>query len=78
MRVIHNGFPHHSCFSVKKADKNANFTADGIISSGTHHNSLFRDKNKHYMASYMVVYKAMSHVTLPRMRELSLAPTLVA
>jgi hypothetical protein len=30
------------------------------------------------MASYVMIYKAMSHVTLPRMRELSRAPTLIA
>jgi hypothetical protein len=30
------------------------------------------------MTGYIMVYKAVSHVTLPRMRELSLAPVLVA
>jgi hypothetical protein len=42
-----------------------------------HHNSLCRDKNKHYAASYVLVYKAVSHVTITRMRELSPDPTLV-
>jgi hypothetical protein len=65
-------------FSMKRADKSANCTAAGIISHRTHHNSLCRDKNKHKVTSYMMVYKAMSHVTLPRMRELFLAPTLLA
>jgi hypothetical protein len=35
------------------------------------------DKNKQQVTSYVMVYKA-SHVTLPRMRELSPAPTLIA
>jgi hypothetical protein len=65
-------------FSAKKADKRANFAAGGIISRGTLYNLLCRDKNKHQMTSYVMVYKAMSHVTLPRMYELSPAPTLVA
>jgi hypothetical protein len=30
------------------------------------------------MTSYVMMYKVMSHVTLPRMRELSPTPTLVA
>jgi hypothetical protein len=30
------------------------------------------------MASYIVVYKTVSHVSLPRMRELARATTLVA
>jgi hypothetical protein len=59
-------------FSVKKAyDHRANFAAGGIIIRRTHHNSLYGDKHKQWVASYVMVYKAMSHETLPRMRELS-------
>jgi hypothetical protein len=65
-------------FSVKKADRGANFTAGEIISGGTYHNSVCRDKNKHQVTSYVVVYKAMSQVTLPRMREIFCAPALLA
>jgi RNase P protein component len=64
-------------FSVKKADNSANFAAGGIINRRTHHNSRCRNRNKHWMTSYMMVHKAMSHVTLPRMRELSPTPTLL-
>jgi hypothetical protein len=39
---------------------------------------LCRDKDKHYMTSYIMVYKAMSHVALPRTRELYPAPKFVA
>jgi hypothetical protein len=34
-------------FSVYKADKSANFSAGGITSSRTHHNSLCRDRQEH-------------------------------
>jgi hypothetical protein len=61
-------------FSAKKADDSANFAAGGIINRRKH-NSLCRDKNKHQVTSYVMVYKATNHVTLPRMRELSPAPT---
>jgi hypothetical protein len=63
---------------MKKADNSANLAAGGIIHRMTHHNSLCRDKNKHNVTSYVMIYKAMSHMTLFRMRELSLAPTLFA
>jgi hypothetical protein len=63
---------------VKETDNSTNFAAGGIIDRKTHHNSLFEDNNKHWVTSYAMVYKAMSHVTLPRMRELSPAPILVA
>jgi hypothetical protein len=33
-------------FSVKKADDGVYFAAGGIINRRTHHNSLYRDKNK--------------------------------
>jgi hypothetical protein len=62
-------------FRAKKADNSANFTAGGIINRRAHHNSLRRDTNKYEVASYVMVYKAMSHVTLPRMRDLSVTPT---
>jgi hypothetical protein len=68
------GFRSTRVFSVKKADNSANFAAGGIINHRTHRYSLCRHKNKHYVASYVMVYKAMYHVTLPRMRELSPAP----
>jgi hypothetical protein len=64
-------------FSVKKADINANFAANEIIDRRTQHNSLSRDKNKHWVTNYVMDYKAMSAVTLLRMRELSPAPTVV-
>jgi hypothetical protein len=71
-------FRSNQVFSVKKADNGANFAAGGIIGRRTHHNSLYRGENKHWVTSYVMVYKAMSHVTLPHMRELTPAPTLVA
>jgi hypothetical protein len=58
-------------FSVKKADNRTNFAGDRIINRRSHHNSLCREEKKHEVTSYVMVYKAMSHVTLPRMRELS-------
>jgi hypothetical protein len=63
-------------FSVKKAVNNASFIAGGIIDRRTRRNSLCRDKNKHWVTNYVMVYKAVSHVTLPHMRELFPAPTL--
>jgi hypothetical protein len=60
-------------FSLKKVDNNANFAAGVIINRRTHHSSLYRDKNKHYVASYV-----MSHMMLPRMFELFPYPTFVA
>jgi hypothetical protein len=65
-------------FCVKKTDNRANFAACGITNYGKHHNSLCRDKNKHQMTGYMMLYMALNHVTLLRMRELSSDPTLVA
>jgi hypothetical protein len=47
------------------------------LSIAEHMTYFRRDKNKHYVLSYMMDYKAMSHVTLPRMRELSHAPASV-
>jgi hypothetical protein len=58
-------------FSVKKADQSMNFAVGGIINRRTHHNSLWRDKNKHEVTNYVMVYKAMNHATLPHMCELS-------
>jgi hypothetical protein len=34
-------------FRMKKEDNSANFTAGRIIGYRTHHNSLYRDKNRH-------------------------------
>jgi hypothetical protein len=66
-------------FSVLKVDNSKDFQDDGIINYRIHHNSLCRDKNKHYVVSYVMVYKAMDHhVTLPCMRNISFAPTLLA
>jgi hypothetical protein len=64
-------FRIYNVFGVKKADNRANFAAGGIINRTTNHNSLCRDKNKHYVTSYVMVYKVVSYVTLPRVRELS-------
>jgi hypothetical protein len=36
------------------------------------------DKNKHKVISYVMVYKAVSHVMLPHMCNLVIVPTLVA
>jgi hypothetical protein len=47
-------------------DNRANFAAGGIINR---RNSLCRDKNEHKITSYVMVYDALSHVTLSRMRE---------
>jgi hypothetical protein len=65
-------------FLAWKADNSVNFTAFGFVNCGTHHNSFHKDKNKHRMTSYVMVYKAKTHAMLPHMRELSLACTLVA
>jgi hypothetical protein len=62
---------------VKKADISASFADGGIINHRIQHNSLCTDKNKHYVTYYMKVYKAMNHVALTSMGELSFAPTLV-
>jgi hypothetical protein len=58
-------------FSMTKSDNSSSFATGGIINRRTHHNSLCRNKNKHQMTSYVIVDKTVSHVTLPRMRELS-------
>lgn len=42
-----------------------------IINHKTHCNSLCRDKKKHLVTSYVMVYKATSQVTLPHMQKLS-------
>jgi hypothetical protein len=55
-----------------------NFVALEIINRRTQHNSLCRDKDKHYVPSYMMVKKEMSHVMLPGMLELSPALSIVA
>jgi pimeloyl-CoA synthetase len=55
----------------KEEDNNANFAAGGIINY-TIYTSLCTDKNKHYMTSYVMIKKAVYHVTLLRKRDLSL------
>jgi hypothetical protein len=62
---------------MKKVNNSADFAAGGIVNSRILHNSLCRDQNKHYVTIYVMIYKAMSYVTLPHMCELSPAPTLV-
>jgi hypothetical protein len=64
-------------FSVKKADNIAILAAGEIANCWIHHNSLCKEKNKHWMTSYVLVYKAKNHVTPPHMSELSLTPILV-
>jgi hypothetical protein len=63
---------------MNKLDKSVNFTAEGIINHRTQHNSLCKEKAKHCVTSYVMVYKAMGYMTLPRMWKLYRAPTLVA
>jgi hypothetical protein len=62
-------------FSVKKEDNSANFTAGGIISLRTHITHCLDTTAIISSPVYVMVYKGMRHVTLPRMRELSPAPT---
>jgi hypothetical protein len=57
-------------FSMKKADNSMNFTAVRIINRRTHRNSLYREEQTLGDQLWMV-YKAVSHVILPRMCELS-------
>jgi hypothetical protein len=61
---------------VKKVDNSVNFAAGGILNHRRHHNSLCRDETN--SDSYVMVYKAVSHMTLLCMCELSSAPILVA
>jgi hypothetical protein len=51
-------------FSMKKVGKSENFADGGTINHKTHHNSLCRDKNRHWVTSYVIFYKAVSHVML--------------
>jgi hypothetical protein len=50
----------------------------GLSITGHVINHSVGDKNKQQVTSYVMVYKAVSHVTLPHKRELSPAPILVA
>jgi hypothetical protein len=68
-------FSSTQVITVKKLDNSVNFTAEGIINHRAH-NSLCKDKAKHCVTSYVMVYNAMGYVMLPRMCELYLAPTL--
>jgi pimeloyl-CoA synthetase len=61
----------------KEEDNSVNFAAGGTINC-TIYTSLCRDKNKHYMTSYVMIKKAVYHVTLLRMRGLSFVIILVA
>jgi hypothetical protein len=72
MMDFHNTY----VFTMKKMDNSSNLQIN--INHRTRHNSLCRDKNKHWVTSYVTVYEAVSHVTLPLMHELVPAPTLVA
>jgi hypothetical protein len=67
-RINTMDFSSTHAFNMKKVDNCVNSTAGRIISC-RRHNSLCRDKNKHYMTSYVMVYKAMNHVMLPHMHE---------
>jgi hypothetical protein len=49
----------------------------GLSIAGHIINQSVGGKNKQQVTSYVMVYKAVSHVTLPRMHELSPTPTLV-
>jgi hypothetical protein len=59
---------------VKKGDSCVNSAFGAFLSYRTHQNSLFQDKNKHYVTKYVMVYKVMIHVMLFRMCELYPAP----
>jgi hypothetical protein len=50
----------------------------GLSNAGHVINHSVGDKNKQQVTTYVMVYNAMSHVMLPRMRDLSPALTLVA
>jgi hypothetical protein len=82
LAISHAQFPMdlHSTHvsSMKKANNSKNFAATRLTNHRAHHNSFFRDKNKHFVICYVMVYKAMSHVTLPCMQELFPNSTLVA
>jgi hypothetical protein len=64
--IIHDGFSSTHVLGMKKEDNSMNFTAGGIINCRTHHNWQCRDKNKDYVTSYVMAYKAMIRVMLPR------------
>jgi hypothetical protein len=61
---------------MKKTHKNWNLAAGRIMNHDTN-NSPCRGKNKHEMTNYMMVYEAVSHVTLRRMSEFPSVPKLV-
>jgi hypothetical protein len=52
---------------MKKVDNNANFAAGSIINHRTEHNLLSKDKNKHWVTSSMMIYKATSDMRPPCM-----------
>jgi hypothetical protein len=49
-------------FSLEEAENDVTVVAGGIVNCRTHRNSLCRDKNKLYVTSYVMVYKAINHV----------------
>jgi hypothetical protein len=59
---------------VKEVDNSVNFAAGGILNHMGHRNSL----SVRVSDSYVMVYEAVSHVTLLCMCKLYPAPTLVA
>jgi hypothetical protein len=60
------------------AIRSTNISTGRIIERKTHYNWLSKDIKKHLVTMYVMIYKAMSHVTVPRMRELFPAPSLVS
>jgi hypothetical protein len=63
---------------MKEVNNNAIFAIGRFINCRTQHKSFCGDKNKDYLTSYVMVYKAMSRVTLTRTRDLSPDLPLVA
>jgi hypothetical protein len=45
--IIHDGFPQHAYFGMKKVDNSSNVAAVWITNHRIHHKSRCRDKNKH-------------------------------
>jgi hypothetical protein len=52
---------------MKKTDNSVKITGGRELSIAGHVTQLFRDMNKQYVITYMMVYKAMNHVMLPNM-----------
>jgi hypothetical protein len=75
-REIYSGFPQHSCFCVKKADKSANSVAGGNINRTTHYNSVETRTNITWPVMWWFTMLQVMYAI--RMRELSPAPILLA